>query len=248
MCIGLEIWMWAGLAGWGALALLARELSGGPRENAEWMMAWVLVRAYSRLVHRVRIEGREHIPKWKEGDPPPGPLVIVSNHTGGVDPVLIHSACAFDIRWMMTREMMMPTFGRLWAWMEIIPVEQDGRDAASLRAAIRDLRAGGVVGIFAEGGLERPARQIMPYQPGVGLIVLRGKARVLPVVIDGTPTAERAYMSLLMPSRARVRFLPVREYGESGLGAPEIARELEEEAARELGWERAGVGHGHRER
>jgi 1-acyl-sn-glycerol-3-phosphate acyltransferase len=98
------------------------------------------------------------------------------------------------------------------------------------------LQSGGVVGIFAEGGLERPPEHINPYLPGVGLLILKGKARVLPVVISGTPKVDEAYASLFIPSRSRVRFLPVRDFTGAGLSAAEIATSLEEEAAHAQGW------------
>ncbi len=227
------------IALWATLIVLGRALRRAPRDEPEWGLAWLGASIYTRLVHRVRFEGIEHIPRWARGDEPIGPLVIVSNHTAGVDPLLIHSACPFDIRWMMMREMMLAPLARFWEWIQIIPVEQNGRDSTSLRTAIRHLQSGGVIGIFAEGGLERPARHINPYLPGIGLLVLKSKARVLPVVISGTPRVHAAYASIFRMSRARVRFLPVRDFTGAGLSAAEIATTLEEDAARALGWPRS---------
>ena len=226
------------IAAWILLIVVARILERAPRAEIEWGLVWMLVCIYGRVVHRVRYEGIENIPTWKRTDPPVGPLVIVSNHSAGVDPLLIHGACPFDIRWMMMRRMMVRPFARLWAWAAIIPVEQGGRDSAALRTAIRHLQAGNVVGIFAEGGLEQPPGHINPYLPGVGMLVLKSGARVLPVVICGTPRVDRAYLSLLLPSHAHVRFLPIREYAPAGLDALGIARDLELAAANALGWPR----------
>lgn len=225
------------LLAWAVLIVIARAAERSPREGGDWTLAWIVVCIYARLVHRVRFEGVENIPRWKRGDPAPGPLVVVSNHTAGVDPLLIHAACPFDIRWMMMREMMLAPFARLWTWLDIIPVDQNGRDSTSLRAAIRHLQCGAVIGIFAEGGIERPREHINPYLPGIGLLVLKGKARVLPVVIRGTPTVNSAYKSLLLPSRSIVKFLPVRTFTKDSTPA-EIALSLEEQAATALGWAR----------
>ena len=61
-------------------------------------------------------EGAENIPSWHPGDPLPGPLVVVGNHTAGIDPLLVQSACIFEIRWLMLSEMMVggPTLQALW--------------------------------------------------------------------------------------------------------------------------------------
>lgn len=230
----------AAVVGWLGLALLSRDIKRNPRGDVIGGLAWRAARALSRVVHRVRIEGAENVPAWQFGDAPVGPLIVVSNHTAGVDPVLIQEASGLDIRWMMMRSMMPRILDGLWAWLQIIPVEKDGRDTTALRESLRHLKSGGVLGVFAEGGLERPPGAIMPYQPGVGLLVLKSGASVLPVVVRDTPRCESAYASLLIPSRTVVRFLPVREYAGAGKDAAGIARDLEEQAARELGWPRTG--------
>jgi 1-acyl-sn-glycerol-3-phosphate acyltransferase len=222
---------------WSSLIVIGRAAERSPRDGGDWTLAWLVVCIYARLFHRVRFEGAENIPRWTRGDPAPGPLVVVSNHTAGVDPLLIHAACPFDIRWMMMREMMLTPLARLWTWLEIIPVDQNGRDSTSLRTAIRHLQSGAVIGIFAEGGIERPREHINPYLPGIGLLVLKGKARVLPVVIRGTPPVSSAYKSLLLPSRSIVKFLPVRTFTKDSTPA-EIALSLEKQAATTLGWAR----------
>ena len=232
------------LLAWAALIVLARAVEHSPRDGGDWTLAWLVVCIYTRLIHRVRFEGLEHIPRWKRGDPAPGPLVVVSNHTAGVDPLLIHAACPFDIRWIMMREMMLTPFARFWAWLEIIPVDQNGRDSTSIRTAIRHLQSGAAIGIFAEGGIERPREHINPYLPGIGLLVLKSKARVLPVVIRGTPRVDSAYHSLLRPSRSIVKFMPVRTFTKDSTPA-EIAHALEAQAAAALGWARCAKDLSH---
>jgi hypothetical protein len=71
---------------------------------------------------------------------------------------------------------------------------------------------------------------------GVGLIVKRTGARVLPVVIEGTPDVELAWSSLVHPSRATVRVLPTLDYSKSDLAADEIARDLQARYADWTGW------------
>lgn len=226
--------------GWLVFALVCSLADGTLSDDPLRNLASLVVRVYSRLVHRLRVLGREHVPPWRAGDAPVGPLVVVANHASGADPLLIQSACGFEVRWLMMRAMMPGSLDALWRWIDVIPVEQDGRDSSSLRAAIRHLKAGGVLGIFAEGGLERPPGVVMAFEPGVGLLVKKSGARVLPAVIDGAAGCESAGWSLVCPSRSRVRFLPMRSYTGSDLDAAGIALDLEVTIAAALGWPRSG--------
>ncbi|WP_410961928.1 lysophospholipid acyltransferase family protein, partial [Salmonella sp. SAL4359] len=85
-------------------------------------------------------------------------------------------------------------------------VDRYGREIAAAREAVRHLQSGGVVGIFPEGNLERPPCHILPFLPGVGLIVHRSGAPVIPVLISGTPQIDPAWSSLWRRSRAVVQF------------------------------------------
>ena len=99
------------------------------------------------------------------------------------------------------------------------------------------VKAGGAIGIFPEGGIERPARTLLPFQPGVGFVVRRTGARVLPVWIDGTPMAlPTAWASLVTPSRARVRYGDLIDYSGTKLSAEEIAKDLQRRYSDWSGW------------
>ncbi len=203
-----------------------------PRRDFETGLAWRLMQIHARVVHRLRLEGLEHIPRVPE----PGPLVVVANHTAGVDPLLVQSACPFFIRWLMAEDMRLPALEWFWGWTGVIAVDRAGREVAAAREAIRHLRAGGVIGIFPEGNLERPDRHILPFLPGVGLIIAKSGARVLPVVIDGTPQVDPAWSSLWRTGRARVRFLAPIDYASSPLRPVEIACDLRRRFLEATGW------------
>jgi len=118
----------------------------------------------------------------------------------------------------------------------VIFVSRTSRDSIGAREAIRHLRGGGVIGIFPEGGLERPAYQLLPFQPGIGLLIKRTGARVLPVLVDGTPQVDPAWASLWKPSRSRLRFKPTLDYSHSDLSAAEIANDLRQRFMEWTGW------------
>lgn len=193
------------------------------------MFAWT--RFYLRMFHRMEVRGLEHVPTTES----PGPLVVVANHTAGIDPLLVQVHCPFWIRWMMAQDMRVPQLEFLWRWARIIFVDRSRGELASVRESLRELRAGGVLGIFPEGGIERPAEQVRPFEPGVGMLIARSGARVLPAIIRGTPPVDPAWASLWHRGRAIVEFFPIIEY-DAGMKPDEIARDLRERYMQWTGW------------
>jgi 1-acyl-sn-glycerol-3-phosphate acyltransferase len=230
-----------------AVAFFARWILNNPRRDEldrtpspanllDVIDAGLLYRATQLLaafLHQLRVHNPERIPRGRRI----GPLVVVANHTAGVDPLLIQAACEFEIRWMMARDMMSPTAAPLWSLTRVIPVDRDGRDTSSVRAALKHLAAGGVIGIFPEGAIARPRPLLKPFHHGVGLIVARANAPVLPIIIEGTPDAPTANASILRPSRSRLRILPMVTFPEPR-DAAAITADLEALFARETSWPR----------
>jgi 1-acyl-sn-glycerol-3-phosphate acyltransferase len=230
VCAAWIGWAWA-------CALAARaEVRGGVMSG----VATLATRVYARLWQRLRVEGGEHAVHAAGLVASGRPLIIVANHTAGVDPLLIQSALPVFVRWMMMRQMMLPALSGLWDWLEIIAVGPG--DPASARTALAHLKSvdergrGGVLGVFPEGGIERPPGRLLAFQAGVGLIVKRSGAPVLLATIDGAAAPGSTLASLLLPGRARVRLLGVVEYSQSGLDAQAIADDLRARIGASLGW------------
>jgi 1-acyl-sn-glycerol-3-phosphate acyltransferase len=85
-----SIWTVLGILAvlWVALAMISPWMLRNPRENVETAFVWLFMRLYVRLVHRLSVIGREFMPSVRR----PGPLIVVANHTAGVDPLLIQAA------------------------------------------------------------------------------------------------------------------------------------------------------------
>lgn len=210
---------------------LLRSLRAGPEGHALTGLSWQLLRGYNRLIHRVRYEGLEHVPVTSD----PGPLIVVSNHGAGVDPLLIQGACRFSIRWMMATDTMSPSLDWFWRWRRIIAVRRDGSDSAPLREAIRHLRGGGVLGVFPEGGLAPRDGAIRAFMPGIGFIVSRSKAQVLLVWVTDTPVCDSPFGALSRFSRSRVVFVDRITFPD-GTSAESIVSELRDRLANASGW------------
>lgn len=226
------VWLVAGLVAyalWVAVAAWIRAGFDDP-DDAEAAFIVRVFHLYSAFLHRLQVVGREHIPRGRS----PGPLIIVANHTAGADPVLIQSACPFRIRWLMAEDMTAAVLDPLWEIGQVILVDRLKGESTGVREALRHLKAGGVVGVFPEGHIERPPEQVLPFLPGVGLMIARSRARVQMVTVEGTPQVDPAWSSLWRPSRSRVRFFEPFRY--EGVAARDIPGDLRRRFIEVLGW------------
>jgi 1-acyl-sn-glycerol-3-phosphate acyltransferase len=140
--------------------------------------------------------------------PATGPAILVCNHTSGLDPLLIQSVVSRVVVWMMAKEYYdIKAMTWIFRAIDAIPVDRFTRDTASVRAALRQLQAGRVVGIFPEGRIER-SRELMPFQTGVAMLAIKTGVQVYPAFLDGTQRNKTMLGSFLFPNRATLAFGP----------------------------------------
>ncbi|NGY05458.1 lysophospholipid acyltransferase family protein [Solimonas terrae] len=126
--------------------------------------------------------------------PATGPLLVIANHPYGAaeglalaDLLLQRRA---DVRLLAnTLLCSLPELAPL-----VVPVDvfKSGVNSASIRAAMRHLKDGGVLIVFPAGEVSRvdwQARQVSdpPWSSTVALLARRGAARVLPLFVEGRP-------------------------------------------------------------
>ena len=140
---------------------------------------------------RMRIFGRRH-------EPTEGGTVYISNHQSFLDPLLVGMGLNRPVHYMARDSLFHnPRFKRLIESVNAFPVRRGTADLRALKEAIRLLRRGGQVLIFAEG-TRTPDGRIAPFLPGVAVLAQRAAKWTVPVVIDGAYEAwprERALPS-----------------------------------------------------
>jgi 1-acyl-sn-glycerol-3-phosphate acyltransferase len=168
---------------------------------------------FARYYHHLKLLGPSTLPAS-------GPAILVCNHTSPMDPLFIQSVCPRPIIWMMAKEYYeMPGLHWIYKQIEAIPVARSGRDMAATREAIRALKSGRILGVFPEGKIEL-TRELLPFQPGIGLLAAKGDAEIFPCYIDGSQRCKSMIRSVLLPQRARMLF------GEGlGKGPSAVSRE-----------------------
>jgi 1-acyl-sn-glycerol-3-phosphate acyltransferase len=140
--------------------------------------------------------------------PKSGPAILVSNHVSPVDPLLLQSTTDRVIVWMMAKEFFeMPVLKQAFEKLTFIPVSRSGRDTAALKAALRTLDAGKVLGIFPEGRIATNG-QIGKLQPGVSMIAERSGAGVWPAYLQGTMPQWNILRAYLEPQEVVVAHGP----------------------------------------
>ena len=80
--------------------------------------------------------------------------------------------------------MNVPVLGWLLPKLNVIPVNLEGGDRSALKALIRILRAGECALVFPEG-TRTPDGTLQPALPGVGLLIAKTRAPVVPLRIFG---------------------------------------------------------------
>ena len=227
LIVGLAWILLAGL--WAVLItpVLARGPGGSPSIGLVWRLSHWWLRRRQRLTH----EGLEHLQTAMQSPQ----VMVIANHTGGVDPLLVQAATPRLIRWMMAADMMPSGTADIWRWLGVIPVRRDHADPGSLRTALRLIRQGCPLGVFPEGRITRPPGTIRPFLEGAALLAQRTRATVLPCWISGTPDVDSMAGSILGRSSSRVVFHEPVTYDRT-MPAVDIAADLRQRLAHASGW------------
>ena len=98
-----------------------------------------------------------------------------------------------------------PIAGWIFRNWQAIPVDQEAPGPGSLKAVVRQLRAGEKVIIFPEGNRSEDGK-LQKAEGGVGLVIAKARAPVLPARVFGAFEALPRHRSLLRPSRVTVVF------------------------------------------
>ena len=114
-----------------------------------------------------------------------GPLIIAVNHSSFFDPPLAGICSRRGVFYLARKSLLKwPFLGPLFPAMNVIPVERDGNDMSALREVIKKVREGNGVVLFPEG-TRSPDGCLQSARAGIGLVIAKTHAPVLPVRIFG---------------------------------------------------------------
>ena len=144
---------------------------------------------------RLKTTGAVHLPKS-------GPAILAANHASFLDPILISIPAKRPVRFLVSNQFYRDRrLNALLRWLGTIPVGGDAGIVRSFRRVSEVIDAGGLLGIFPEGGITRDG-SMRPFRAGAAVLAMRLGVPVVPIHVHGTFDA--------LPRYAKwPRFVPV---------------------------------------
>src|SRR5437764_174948 len=150
--------------------------------NFYYCVGYHLSRLAGRWFFRLRVIHRERMIQS-------GPVILAMNHQSYLDPPLAGTTCDRPIYFLARRTLLdIPLLGWVLPKVNVIPVNQEGVDRAAIKALIRVLQAGNGVLVFPEGSRTLDGK-LQPAEPGLGLVIAKTLAPVVPMRIFGAHQA-----------------------------------------------------------
>ena len=163
--------------------------------NPWYFTIYHLTRLVARVFFRFRVVHPERILQQ-------GPVILAMNHESYLDPPFAGIASHRAIYFLARKSLLdVPLLGWILPKINVVPVEQEGGDRSALKAIMRILRANHGTLIFPEGSRTLDGKLQAP-QPGIGFIIAKTLAPVVPMRIFGAHKA-------LPRGGGKLRFCPI---------------------------------------
>lgn len=137
---------------------------------------------YCKVVHRVKIEGTNNIPKEE-------PIIFCSNHRTFLDPPLIKVTAKREAYFLAKEDLYKNPFLAFLGWIfDVIPVKRDSKDINAIKTSLKHLKKGECIALFPEGtrnGLAKGEK----VKDGAAFFAIKSGAKVIPVGISGNTGA-----------------------------------------------------------
>ena len=144
-----------------------------------YLFGYTLSKLILRTFFRMRVIHPERL--LEEGG-----VIYASNHASYLDPPIIGTCCKKPIYYLAKKTLMKwPVLGPIFPSLNVVPVDQERADMSAIKTIIKLVREGHRTIIFPEGSRTEDG-QLLPAQPGLGLVVSKTRAPVVPMRIFGS--------------------------------------------------------------
>jgi 1-acyl-sn-glycerol-3-phosphate acyltransferase len=175
------------------------------KHSTERMFLWKCLQSTARmlatLLFDLKVYGMEHIPAT-------GGVLIVSNHQGNLDPVMLAVRLKRPLNYIAKSQL----FESAWsAWLlrtlNAFPVRLGAGDVSAVKETIHRLQQGHLLNLYPEGTRTENG-QIGKLRKGVALIVRRAGTPIVPAVIVGSFEAWPIHCKTFRCWPVRIKFGP----------------------------------------
>jgi 1-acyl-sn-glycerol-3-phosphate acyltransferase len=172
--------------------------------NLSYRCGWLFFRTVYATYFRWRVYGAENVPAT-------GAVILASNHASFLDPPLVGSGLQRDINYLARESLFrFPLIGALLRSWNSVPVDRDGGGAKGLKIILGRLLDGAGIILFPEGTRTRDGK-LQPARAGIGLVVAKSDAPVVPVRVFGTFEAYGRNVKFPRPKHIAVKYgVPMR--------------------------------------
>ena len=167
--------------------------------NFSYRCGWLFFRTLYATYFRWRVYDAENVPTT-------GAVILASNHASFLDPPLVGSGLKRDINYLAKESLFrFPGIGALLRSWNSVPVDREGGGAKGLKIILGRLLDGGGIILFPEGTRSRDGK-LQPARAGIGLVVAKSQAPVVPVRIFGAHEAYGRGMKFPRPKKVAVKY------------------------------------------
>ena len=162
-----------------------------------YMFSRFLLYLLSLLWFRLSIKGKENLPGF-------GKYIFASNHVSNLDPILCGLANPWPLNYLAKKELFeIPVIGKLITTYYGVPIDRKRGDLKAIKKALEILNSNKPLLIFPEGTRNEKG-EIGEAKRGIGFIVEKTNAPVVPCYIDGSYRAFRKKSKFIYPVKIRM--------------------------------------------
>ena len=161
-----------------------------------YAFARALVVGFCRLFWRMRVDGRELVPRT-------GPFVLAPVHRSNVDFAIVAVVSPRRMRYLAKDSIFKYGLGRVWESLGAIRVVRGTPDREAMRQLEETLRGGEPVVMFPEG-TRQSGPEVQPLFDGPAYVAARAGVPIVPVGIGGSERAMPKGSKMLRPVRIHV--------------------------------------------
>jgi 1-acyl-sn-glycerol-3-phosphate acyltransferase len=167
--------------------------------NLSYRCAWLVFRTAYATYFRWRVYGAENVPAT-------GGVILAANHASFLDPPLVGSGIKRDINYLARESLFrFPLVGAILRSWNSVPVDRDGGGAKGLKIILGRLLDGAGIILFPEGTRTCDGK-LQPARAGIGLVVAKSDAPVVPVRVFGTFEAYGRNVKFPRPKHIAVKY------------------------------------------